>query len=1623
MTHELTIRFGDIFDAGVGAGANWSIYVESELARLPVDADDRIIAIAAHSGTLDDSGTDVIGVAPSPPGSHLILIIDGQTAGPFRMPAEDASAGELLREYVPGAAPLPREGPPGPYYVWLYRSTTSTAAPPAPTGATVVPRTGVITPPSGWAIVPPSPPSDGELWASQARITDTEPTTPVEPPFSAPYPIGAAPTAHPQPGTRVYVQAAAPAGAATGSIWIPTGQSGDDGIVIRELTSITPDVWTDRGRGTWVVADPDGEPDGGDMTTVQIGSKIYRLAGGGGGGALVHDDTLDGDGTVDAPLHVDNPFTSADEAKLDGIEAGAEVNVKSDWDSTSGDSEILNKPSIPDAFSGVTTESTLIGDGTAGDPLGLTNPFTSADGAKLDGIQAGAQVNPDAQTIIEQIDGDSGGDIDFSRVGDDTAASLRGEIRNMAVDDAALADGVKDLLLPEFPPAGERDTKVAKFAGDTLDWAADDTGIELSDTVPQPPQSPPVPGSGSKASRDDHVHRPPTWTETTGKPEQVTAIPPLPAAGSRDKLVLGFDGDAEAWIEADTDELHTAQVQPSTSATQYLDFPIDALADIFTVRFGNAAKGANDREDTWLLDKRWLPALNENLRWAPSGVANNFVQILRTSATHIRLGWLVNSTTSNLPAVLEIWNLEGSAPAAGGSEGPGIRERVVSLDLPGLTAAGFFSGAPVSLATFPLTLAAHEVAEIALGFELQVQAGRRSVSGQVALRLPDADTFAFDNGGDAPLDFSLRNAPPLEWRVSRAAQTVRAAGVQRVLNLTAQQATVTVTLRGDQSAFASDERARSAALAAYVTRSGTGSGGAPTLAGIVSALGLAPVDEANRSMIAARRTGDEGGLVWTPPDAVGWIDSKTAAAAKIRAVGAGYGFAANAGRDTLDFTAPDTTDPWPTPTKFDGFTEASYPAADTDLMAMEGADGLVKIGVSDLRAFMREGTIDHVRVVQHGARTDFAAPPSGWTWDIENHLTGNDQRDPRHISLAATGGATPDSAQAWWQQVFQGGTARIRLKSDSSGAGVEVTCDAPARGIKQGQPFYLFDLILSDDLSVTAATGQTTAQLPVEFSFLRADVAVIADTFDIEGATITSPQPNVAKIVLPAPEPLHAGDGIQISNDIVSIKPPPYIGGFWGNAQEGSPDVEVMRLTDLVVEDNRDSQGTDITLSKGLTIRGLAVPAAGIGMLDGQKTKLTPAPGSTPSGQAPAGVGKFTPNSDGDFVWAGNWPSAGLDIVVEIDMSDFQTGDYIHLTATCSNDSLWGSARTPDRGTDFHGGGDRLRHDHTQIYELRPTGSVPNGTKISLFAEAIRPPDRDTNASIGLYRGGQFTQRYQPSDPTVAHQVFTLGNPVRNTSIDAIGADAWLLPVTYSNAADNTSNNHLDVDSGDSVFEFTRDLRNCLMELLSHSNTVGGGWTFEMWTYAPGEIDWHRVRSYDVPSPATNTQSNPVVHRYFDTSGIDGGQQFVYVARGDLGNGRSAANMGGLTVALDTNPDPRFPARQEKAKGLITTEVLAPVESQRASGQRTWAKPATGLGRWQTIIVSVEDGNGAQHTASFDVRSWRVLDESKQMNANVYSEPALGANQELSRGSDGRLTYDSGSASVMVVDATLHLER
>lgn len=60
-------------------------------------------------------------------------------------------------------------------------------------------------------------------------------------------------------------------------------------------------------------------------------------------------------------------FTTADETKLDGIAAGAEVNVNADWTAISGDALILNKPTLGTAAATASTDYATASQGAKAD--------------------------------------------------------------------------------------------------------------------------------------------------------------------------------------------------------------------------------------------------------------------------------------------------------------------------------------------------------------------------------------------------------------------------------------------------------------------------------------------------------------------------------------------------------------------------------------------------------------------------------------------------------------------------------------------------------------------------------------------------------------------------------------------------------------------------------------------------------------------------------------------------------------------------------------------------------------------------------------------------------------------------------------------------------------------------------------------------------------------------------------------------------------------------------------------------------------------------------------------------------------------------------------------------------
>ena len=71
-----------------------------------------------------------------------------------------------------------------------------------------------------------------------------------------------------------------------------------------------------------------------------------------------------------------NDFTTEEKNKLAGIEDGVEINVNADWNATSGDAKILNKPTIPSKTSQLTNDSGFI---TSSDLKKENNPIVVSD--------------------------------------------------------------------------------------------------------------------------------------------------------------------------------------------------------------------------------------------------------------------------------------------------------------------------------------------------------------------------------------------------------------------------------------------------------------------------------------------------------------------------------------------------------------------------------------------------------------------------------------------------------------------------------------------------------------------------------------------------------------------------------------------------------------------------------------------------------------------------------------------------------------------------------------------------------------------------------------------------------------------------------------------------------------------------------------------------------------------------------------------------------------------------------------------------------------------------------------------------------------------------------------------
>ena len=146
-----------------------------------------------------------------------------------------------------------------------------------------------------------------------------------------------------------------------------------------------------------------------------------------------------------------NAFDDAAVTKLAGIAAGAEVNVNADWNATTGDAEILNKPTLGTAAATDSTAYATAAQGTLADSATqpgdnistLTNDsgfITSADGAdaatldSLDSTQFFRSDESDTMDGALTVNGDV-------TITDDTADDLAGPEFTLYRNSASPADG------------------------------------------------------------------------------------------------------------------------------------------------------------------------------------------------------------------------------------------------------------------------------------------------------------------------------------------------------------------------------------------------------------------------------------------------------------------------------------------------------------------------------------------------------------------------------------------------------------------------------------------------------------------------------------------------------------------------------------------------------------------------------------------------------------------------------------------------------------------------------------------------------------------------------------------------------------------------------------------------------------------------------------------------------------------------------------------------------------------------------------------------------------------------------------------------------------------------------
>ena len=225
-----------------------------------------------------------------------------------------------------------------------------------------------------------------------------------------------------------------------------------------------------------------------------------------------------------------NDYTGTEKSKLAGIAAGAEVNINADWNATSGDAQILNKPTLGTA--------SALNVGTASGNIPQLNSSGKIPDSTIPPLAIGeykgeVETRDDLITLSSAQSGDIAkvvGDADVDNDGvywlAGTYSDLTAWIQIVGPGSVVSVNGKTGVVLLAASDVGAlSNTFDTQYANNYLKINADGSigydvpaaGISLSSDIPQGLGTASA-GTAGTASRADHVHPVPTATDVGALP-------------------------------------------------------------------------------------------------------------------------------------------------------------------------------------------------------------------------------------------------------------------------------------------------------------------------------------------------------------------------------------------------------------------------------------------------------------------------------------------------------------------------------------------------------------------------------------------------------------------------------------------------------------------------------------------------------------------------------------------------------------------------------------------------------------------------------------------------------------------------------------------------------------------------------------------------------------------------------------------------------------------------------------------------------------------------------------------------------------------------------------------------